>query len=131
MAELVASNKQKQQAFEAQVAILKNERAKLDVEIGKYANSTAELGITIEASSQTPAEQLHARLSRVQQEINELNQQIQEIDSAVAVAARRSPMPKISWRPRIAELTTGGWARPPKRGCHSATERSAIKSDLI
>ncbi len=84
LSELIASNKQKQQALEAQIGVLKNERFELDAEIGQFANSAAELGIIIEASSQTPAEQLHARRSRVQQGINELNQQIGEIDAAVA-----------------------------------------------
>jgi DNA repair exonuclease SbcCD ATPase subunit len=104
LAELVASNKQKQQALEAQITTLKNERAGLDGEIGKYANSSSELGIIIEASSQTPAEQLRARLSRVQQEINELNQQIREIDSAVAGGRTTLTNAKTLLATRIAEL---------------------------
>jgi DNA repair protein SbcC/Rad50 len=104
LAELVASNKQKQQAFEAQIATLKNERAKLDAEIGMYANSASKLGIIIEASSQTPAEQLHARLTRVQQETNELNQQIREIDSAVAGGRTTLTNAKTHLATSIAEL---------------------------
>ena len=104
LAEQVASNKQKQQAFEAQIAILKSERAKLDAGIGRFANSATALGVVIEGSSQTPAEQLHARLSRVQQEIDELNQKIQEIDAAVARDRTTLTTAKNLLATRIGEL---------------------------
>jgi exonuclease SbcC len=65
---------------------MKREQAALNNEIGQYANSATELGIVIEGSSSTPDEQLHSRLDRVQQEIVELNQSIQEIDAAVSAA---------------------------------------------
>jgi exonuclease SbcC len=104
LAELVASNKQKQQAFEVQIANLRNELAKLDVEIGQYTNSATELGVIIEASSQTPTEQLHARLNRIQQEINDLNQQIKDIDAAVSEARTALTNAKNPLAASIAEM---------------------------
>jgi exonuclease SbcC len=104
LAELIASSKQKQQAFEAEIADIKNARARLDAEIGQFVNSAAELGIIIEASSQTPAEQLHARLDRAQREINELSQQLREIDEAVAGGRTTQTNAKNLLATRIAEL---------------------------
>jgi DNA repair protein SbcC/Rad50 len=86
LAERVAGNKQRQQASGTQIADLKNERTRLDDEIGQFANSAAELGIDFEASGPTPAEQLPARLNAVQLEIEELNRQIQQTGAAVAAA---------------------------------------------
>jgi len=89
LTEQVAGNKQRQQAFEAQIAILKNERARLDAEIGQYANSAAALGIIVQESSQTTAKQLHARLNRAQHEIVELNQRLQETDAVMGESRTR------------------------------------------
>jgi exonuclease SbcC len=104
LSELIASNRQKQHSLEAQIGVLKNEQVKLEAEIGQFANSAAELGIIIEESTQTPAGQLHARLSRVQQGINELNEQIREIDTAVAGARTTLTDGKNLLATRTAEL---------------------------
>lgn len=90
LAELVAGNKQKQQAFDVQIATLKGDRGTLDAQIGHFVNAAAELGIVIEASGSTLAEQLQVRLNRVQQEINELNRQVQE--TGVATDAARTAL---------------------------------------
>ena len=86
LTELVEAKKQKEQAINAQITILKGERTTLNTELGQYSSSLTKLGIIIEASSSTPSEQLYARLSRVQEEIDKLNEQTQEIDAAVGEA---------------------------------------------
>ena len=132
LAEQVASNKQKQQAFEAQIADFKKDRAKLDAEIGSYASSAAELRITIEASSQTPEDQLHVRLNQIQQDMDELNQQIKQIDATVAEARTSLANAKKLLAAKIADLNDrkATLARQ-QRGGQSTTERSAINSSLI
>ena len=106
LAELLAVNKQKQQASEAQIANLKGERAKLDAEITQYANSAAELGIVIEASSTEPAEELHARLNRLRLEITEFNNQTKEIEEGVNRASAELTNTKNLLATRTAELDT-------------------------
>jgi len=86
LAERIADSEQKRQAIEAQLADLRKERATLDIEIGQFTNSAVTLGIILEGSGPTPAEQLQALQSRVQQEIGELNQQIKETGVAVESA---------------------------------------------
>jgi len=105
LAERVAGNKQKQQASGTQIADLKNEGTRLEDEIGQFANSAAELGIVIEASGPTPAEQLPARFNRVQQEIDELNGQIQQTGAAVAVARTVLTNTKNLLAVKAAEIT--------------------------
>ncbi|MGA2233966.1 MAG: SMC family ATPase [Terriglobales bacterium] len=82
LAERVADNKQKEQATDTQLASLKRERARLEAEIGQFANSAVKLGIILEAPGPSPAEQLQTLNNRLQQEIAELNQQIKEVGVA-------------------------------------------------
>lgn len=86
LAEWLASNKQGQQTTDAHLVNLKNERAKLITEIGIFANSVAKVGIVIDSSGPTPAEQLQDRHDRLQQEIANLNRQIQETGAALQAA---------------------------------------------
>jgi DNA repair protein SbcC/Rad50 len=78
LAERVADNKQREQATNIQLAGLRRDRARLEGEIGQFANSVVRLGIILETSGPTPAEQLEALRGRIQQEVGELNQQIKE-----------------------------------------------------
>lgn len=82
LAERLASNKQKQLVTETQLTDMRRERARLDAEIDLFANSAGNLGIVLEASDQTPAEQLQSRHNQLQREIGELNRQIQEVSVA-------------------------------------------------
>lgn len=84
LAELLAVNKQKQQASEGQIAHLKGERASLNMQITEYANSAAEIGIVIHAASTEPAKELQTRLNRSRLEIKQLNNQMQEIEASVS-----------------------------------------------
>ena len=86
LAERTADNKQKEQATERELTNLKNEQARINAEIGEFENSAVKLGFVLEASGPSPAEQLQARLARIQQEIGELNQQINDISGAAGAA---------------------------------------------
>lgn len=105
LAERLASNKQKQLVAETQLAELKKERARLDAEIALFANSACNLGIVLEASDQTPAEQLQSRHHQVQQEIGDLNRQIQEIEVAREAARTGLANTKAILATLAAEIT--------------------------
>ena len=86
LAERTADNAQKQQATNTELADLKEERARLDAEIGQFANSAAQAGIALESSSPTPDEQLQTLRNRIQQELGELDQQIKNTGAAAETA---------------------------------------------
>lgn len=87
LAEHTADNKQKEQATERELTSLKNEQARMNAEIVEFENSAVQLGFILEVSGPSPAEQLQARLTRIQEELGELNQQIND-SNGVAVEAR-------------------------------------------
>ena len=74
LAERTANNAQQQQAINTQIAALKKERARLDVEIAQFTNSAMRLGIVFEASGPIPVEPIQTVRDRIQQDIGELNQ---------------------------------------------------------
>jgi len=78
LTEQIAGNKQKQHSANTQLTDLKKERTRLDTEIGQFINSAVNLGIVLDASDQTPVEQLIARHNRVKLEVEELTRHIQE-----------------------------------------------------
>lgn len=82
LAEQTADNKQKQQVVEFQLVDLKKERARLDTEIGQFADSAAKLGVVLDGTSPTLIEQLQERHNKTQEGIDELNRQIQETGTA-------------------------------------------------
>jgi len=88
LTEQVAINKHKQQTAGANLVALKKERVKLTAEIENFANSAAKLGVVIETTGLTPAEQLQAQHDRIQQEIGVLNRQIQDTGVALETARK-------------------------------------------
>jgi len=86
LAERIADNRENRETADAHLTSLKIERAKLTAAIGNFLDSVAKLGIAIEASGPTPAEQLHARRNRVQQEVADLNRQVQELGGGLQAA---------------------------------------------
>ncbi len=104
IAEGIADNEQKQQAFATQIADLKKERAKLDLEIGQFADSAAILDIILEGSGPTPVEQVRLRLNRVQQELGELNQQVKETGVAVESARTVLANAKVLVAAKVEEI---------------------------
>lgn len=105
LAERGADNKQKEEATDTQLAGLKRERARLEVEIGQFANSAVKLGIILEAPGPTPVEQLQARHNRLQQEIGELNQQIKETGVAAETTRTGLANAKTLVAAKAAEIT--------------------------
>ena len=105
LAERVADNSQKQQSFGNQSVVLKDERVRLDIEVGKFANAAAELGIVIEPSGSSPEEGLQVRFNRVQEEISELNRQIQEAGAATDMARTTLVNAKTLLTAKVAEET--------------------------
>jgi exonuclease SbcC len=88
LAERVAANKQKQQSADEQLAALKKERAGIEAEITYFTVAASKLGVTMEASGSKPAEQVHALVTRFQQEVAHLDKLRQE--AAVIVEAARA-----------------------------------------
>jgi len=86
LAERTANNKQKEQATDRELSNLKTEQDTVKAHIDEFENSAVKLGVILEASDPSPAEQLHGRLTRFQQEIGELNQQINDLNDAVGTA---------------------------------------------
>jgi exonuclease SbcC len=86
LAERVAENRQKQCAGDNQLSGLRKEKARIDLEIRPLEDSAMALGVTFGKTDQTPVEQLQVMLSRIEQEIEELSQQVQEAESAEGVA---------------------------------------------
>lgn len=87
LAERTADNKQKEQATERDLSALKNEQAIINTELGEFENSAVKFGFILEGPGPGLVEQVQTRLARVQQDIGELNQQINDI-RGVAEAAR-------------------------------------------
>ena len=90
LAEKEADNKQKQQVTQLQLADSKKERARLDAEIGQFVDSAVKSGVVLEGSIAAPTEQLQVRHSKIQEEVEELNQKIQE--SGTAIEATRTSL---------------------------------------
>lgn len=86
LAERVAGNKEKQQTTDAHLGSLRSERARLAQEIESFATSATKLGIVIEASNSTAAEQLQVRHDRVQRETEDLNGQHQRAEAELQAA---------------------------------------------
>jgi exonuclease SbcC len=86
LAEQLAGNKRRQQTLNEQIVSLNDEHAGLDGQIARFINSATELGIVIEPSGSTAAEQLQMHLNQVRQEIDELNRQVQNTNVAIGAA---------------------------------------------
>jgi len=105
LAELVASNKQKQHAADTQLADLKKERAQIDFEIDRFTNSAVNIGIVLDASGPTPHEQLLERHNKVKQDIEELNRRIHETGLAEEAARTALANTKILIASRTDAIT--------------------------
>lgn len=118
------ANKQKQQAADAQLAGLKNERFRLENEIAHFARAASTLGIVVENAGPTPAELVQALATRLQQEVADLGRLRQEAE----ITAEAARLAVVNAKNAVAAKKTEADER--KAGLSRAEEESTrLRSD--
>ncbi len=106
LTEQVEANRQKQQLTDAQLANLKAERSSASAAIRQFEHSAANIGILIDVSSPTPAEQLQMKLSLIQGQIDEQNRRVQEHHAAAEVMQTRLSTTRSVLKTKADEIAT-------------------------